>query len=123
MNIKRLEKSDIQELWNIHSGNFAFPDLSNPLYALQRVVRDENGKVVLGAFVKLTSEGIFIIDKDASPITLVKAMKLANDNITDAWTIGLEDCHVFAVNDDHFINLLRELGWTDCTGHPMIRLK
>jgi hypothetical protein len=125
MIIRRLEKYDLQELWNIHKKfyNFAFPDLSNPLYAFQRVVLDNSGKIVLAVIVKLTSEGIFITDKDTSNLTRMKAIMLANNSFKDAWSFGLEDCHTFVENDDHYINILRKLGWEDCTGHSLVRIK
>jgi hypothetical protein len=54
----------------------------------------------------------------------MKAIKLAMDQLfTDATEFGLEDCHTFAENDDHYINILRKLGFVDSTGHAMVRLK
>ena len=41
----------------------------------------------------------------------------------DVVDFGLEDCHTFAENDDHYINILRKLGWLDCTGHALVKLK
>jgi len=68
MTIKRLEKSDVEELFTIHHKfyTFPFPNLANPLYAIQRVVRDSKGNIVLAGIVKITSEGIFITNKDLS---------------------------------------------------------
>jgi hypothetical protein len=126
MNIRRLEKQDVKEIYDIHQKfyNFAFPDLSNPLYAIQRVVLNNSGKIILTGIIRLTSEVILIIDKDQSNITRTKAIKLLNDQLyKDATNFGLDDFHIFAENDDNFINILRKLGFIDSTGFPMVRLK
>lgn len=123
MNVKRVEKSDLQELWDIHKKfyNYAFPDLSNPLYIFQRVVRDENGEVITASVIKITCEGLFITNKDASHIKIIKAIKrLITQLREDCSLFGLEECHIFSENDDHYINILRKLGFTDCTGFPMV---
>lgn len=125
MQIRRIEKTDIKELYEIHQKhyNFAFPDLSSPLYAIQEVITEKD-KIVLAGIVKLTSEVIFITNKDIPNLTIMKGIKLANEQMfKDATNLGLEDFHVFAENDDNFINILRKLGFLDCTGYPMVRLK
>lgn len=126
MNIRRLEKRDVKEVYAIHQKfyNFAFPDLSNPLYAIQRVVLDNSGKIILAGIVRLTSEGIFITDKDRSNITRMKAIKLLSEQMyKDVVNFGLEDLHIFAENDDNYNNILRKLEFVDSTGFPMVRLK
>ena len=124
MNIRRIEKSDVAPLFELHKKfyNFPFPDLSSPLYSHQLVVTNQE-KIILGIITKITSEGIFITDKDASRITRMKAIKLAIDHLNLLWNFGLEDIHTFAENDDHYINILRKLGFVDCTGHALVKLK
>jgi hypothetical protein len=124
MNLRKIERKDIEPLFNIHKRyyNFPFPDLSNPLYSHQLIVEDKD-KIILAIITKLTSEGTFITDKEISSLTRTKAIKLAMDNLKLLWNFGLEDVHTFAENDDHYINILRKLGWQDCTGFPMVKLK
>jgi len=124
MNIRRIEKPDISLLFELHRKfyDFPFPNLNDPLYSHQLVVTEKD-KIILGIITKITSEGIFITDKEISPITRMKAIKVAMDNLKLLWNFGMEDIHTFAENDDHYINILRKLGWQDCTGHAMVRLK
>jgi hypothetical protein len=124
METRRLEKSDIKRLLEIHKKfyNFPFPDINNPLYAIQRIVTEKD-KIVLAAIIKLTSEGVFITDKDISPITRMKAIMTADKDLKLLWNFGLEDVHTFAENDDHYVNILRKLGFQDCSGHSMVKLK
>jgi len=121
---RRLEKFDIERLMEIHKKfyNFPFPDLSNPLYAIQRVVVEKD-KIILAAIVKLTAEGIFITNKDIGNLTRMKAIMAADKDLKLLWNFGLDDIHTFAENDDHYINILRKLGFEDCTGHSMVKLK
>lgn len=124
MNIRKLEQKDILKLREIHAKhhNYPFPDLNNPLYALQHVVTEGN-KIIGAGIIRLTSEGLFILDKDMSPFVRAKAIKLLNENIKLLWNFGLEECHIFTENDDSFVNIMRTLGFEDCTGYPMVKQK
>jgi len=126
MTLKSLQRSDIEELWRIKEKfyNFPFPDITQPIYCIQNVIRDDKGNIVLGSILKLTAEGIFITNKDLPEITRMKAILLANKEISkQAINLGLEDVHIFAESDDNYIKILRKLGWKDCTGYPMVRMK
>ena len=126
MTIKRIEKTDVQELFDIHANyyTFPFPNLANPLYAIQRVVRNDKNNIILAGIIKLTSEGIFITNKNLSEFERMKGIKLLNDQLEkDSLNFGLEDCHVFSENNDNFINILHKLGFVDCTGHALVRSK
>jgi hypothetical protein len=125
MIIKKIEQSDLPELLEIHKEfhNFPFPDLNNPLYILQNVVKDDKG-IIMAGFSKITSEGIFVINKSLNPITITKAIKMVEEDMAKkSIDVGFEDMHVFADNDDHFINILCKLGFVRCTGFPMVKMK
>src|ERR1017187_10551645 len=87
MQLRRIEKRDVKKLFEIWKENysFPFPDINNPLYAFQHVVLDDHERIVLGSFVKLTSEGIFITDKEVNSITRMKAIKIAMNNMNLIW--------------------------------------
>jgi hypothetical protein len=125
MNIRRIEKGDLEDLYFIHEAyhNFPFPDLSNPLYAVQRIIEDD-GKIIMAGIVKLTTEGIFIVNKERNPLTITRAIKMMLEQLTkDCEKIGLNETHVFVENDDNFINIMRKLKFQDTTGHSMVFIK
>lgn len=124
MDSRRLNSIDINKLKKIHANNhsYPFPDFNDPLYAIQRVVT-EGDKIIVAGIIRITSEGLFITDKETSPFMRAKAIKILNNEMNLIWKFGINDCHTFAENDDNYINILRKLGFEDCTGHAMVKQK
>lgn len=124
MNLRRLERKDLKQLIEIHNKyyNFAFPNINDPLYAIQRIV-EKDDKIVLAGIVKLVSEVILITNKDLPPLTKMRGIKMMSDQLfKDVKNFGLDEFHVFSENDDNFINILHKLGFVDCTGVPLVRI-
>jgi hypothetical protein len=92
--------------------DFPEPDISNPLYIAKKTIV-ENGQVIGGCLLKLTSEGILILDPKLPDITKARAIKEVIKGLDEV--NKLDDCHVF-VKDQRFKKLLERLGFMDCKG-------
>lgn len=104
----------IEEVKNIHI-EFPFPDLQNPLYISKKVAIG-NGKVIGAGFVRLTGEGILILDRDQPTITRARAGAEIIEALKDTVKKnGLDECHVF-VHDMNVRKYLQHLGFNNCKG-------
>lgn len=116
--LRGIESGDIDSLKKIKIG-FEFPDLSSYLYACKRVALVDD-KIIGAGFIRLTCEGILIIDESFPLVTRVKVIKALIDNVfAEAESIGLSECHVFLSNGK-IRNLLSKLGFIDCN-HSMVK--
>jgi hypothetical protein len=109
-----------EELKNIHDNSFPFPDVSNPLYISKKLVISQ-GKLVGGGLVRLTAEGILILDQSL-PVGLraIASKAIITALKEDVKKKGLDECHVF-VKDPNVQELLRRFGFVNCQGgQPMI---
>lgn len=99
---------------------FPFPDIKNPMYISNKIVID-NGEIVGAGFVRLTSEGILILDKERSKIVRAKAAVSIVEGLKDSVKkFGLDECHVF-VQDVNVQRFLGKLGFVNCKGgQPMV---
>lgn len=103
------------ELKKIHNGKFPFPDLRNPLYISRKTVIDD-GKMVGGGLVRLTGEGILILDESLPRTMRARAAEqIVYSLMQDVKNKGLDECHVF-VRDPNVQKFLRHLGFVDCQG-------
>lgn len=99
---------------------FPFPDTSNPLYIAQKTIIDA-GEVVGAGLVRLTGEGILILDPAKSRVSrawgaaqVIEALK------QDVKARGLDECHVF-VRDSNVQRFLEHLGFKECQGgQPLV---
>lgn len=111
--------SNIHELEKINSYDFPTPDISNPLFVSKKICVS-HGKVVGFAGVKLTSEGILILDKDQPQITRSRAaFELIARCKEDIKKLNLNDCHVF-VKDDKVREFLKKIGFKISKGGQVL---
>lgn len=83
----------------IHDDSFPLPDLSNKLY-INKKLAIEKDRVLAAGLVKLTCEGILVIDRDLPLLTKVRVIRTLIANQADeVKKLGLEDCHLFVKND------------------------
>ena len=123
LTLDKIKKEDLERLWNIHKKfyNFPFPDLGSPLYCIQDVIKDANGQIIMAGICKLTSEGIFITNKDVSPFVRTRAIKILIEEFDKILhQLGLEDCHTFAEENKHYVEYLKTFGFKECTGIPLV---
>jgi hypothetical protein len=137
MQVREYKESDLAQLKAIHASqgfDYAFPDLSNPLFVTKLVLIDANanaatsenrqsidstatanGKILAAAFLRLTAETYLLLDPSAgSPRTRWQSL-LALHTAThrDAWHRGLEDVHAWLPPPiaTKFGRRLQRLGW------------
>jgi hypothetical protein len=137
MQVREYKESDLAQLRAIHASqhfDYAFPDLSNPLFVTKLVLTDAgadaatsenrlnsdstataNEKILAAAFLRLTAETYLLLDPSAgSPRTRWQSL-LALHTAThrDAWHRGLEDVHAWLPPPiaTKFGRRLQRLGW------------
>jgi hypothetical protein len=113
-------KSTGEELRNIHDNSFPFPDLSNNLYISRRIAIS-SGQIIGGGLVKITAEGILILDENIDIQTRALASRYIIEALKkDCKMAGLDDCHVF-VKKEKVRRFLECVGFKDCLGgNPMV---
>jgi hypothetical protein len=99
--------------------NFPFPNIKDKLYFSKKIAYTD-GTVVGGGIVKLTCEGILILDENLD----IRSRAIASRRIIEELRIeckrlGLEDCHVF-VKQQNVKNFLYGLGFRDCIGEALV---
>lgn len=104
-----------EELEGLHDNSFPFPDLSNPLYVSKKIAMSD-GKIIGGGIVRITTEGILILNQDASLQQRSIASKaIINSLKEDIKSRGLDECHVF-VQQANVRLFLKSLGFINCKG-------
>jgi len=82
MKVRIYESSDLEALKAIHAKrnlpDVCFPDASNPLYFVQRVIEDD-GVATAAAFVKLTAEPFLLLDPDLSKQDQLQHLSVLSD--------------------------------------------
>ena len=101
--------------------DFPFPDLDCLLYfANKEIVID--GKVQGAVFLKLTAEVILIINDELPLMTRVKAIKMADEVVTqEVDRFGLDGAHAFVCDGGSERFLIEKLGFIECKGKPLFK--
>jgi hypothetical protein len=103
---------DIDNFRALHKANFPFPEGE---FLTKQAVLDNGGLVALG-LVRLTTEGILVINQSLPLTTRIRAIKELINNLEDTVKrVGINSCHVFVKNPD-MRKLLLHLGFKDCEG-------
>lgn len=115
-----LNNIDQEVLESIHDNSFPIPIVRNPLYISKKTAID-NGQLIGSAMVKLTAEGILILDQNQPLVTRARAAKELIEALKqDIKMQGLNDCHVF-VKKEAVRKFLKHLGFMPCQGgDPMV---
>ena len=118
MQVREYKESDLAQLKAIHGSqgfDYAFPDLSNPLFVTKLVLTDNDQKILAAALLRLTAETYLLLDPNSgSPRERWQSL-LALHAAThrDAWQRGLEDVHAWLPPPiaNKFGRRLERLGW------------
>jgi hypothetical protein len=131
MQVREYKESDLAQLKAIHAAqgfDYAFPDLSNPLFVTKVVLTDRtenrrqdagattnNEKILGAALLRLTAEAYLLLDPKAGTPRDRWQSLLAIHAAThrDAWHRGLEDVHAWLPPQiaTKFGRRLQRLGW------------
>ena len=133
MQVREYKYSDLAQLKAIHASqgfDYAFPDLSNPLFITKLVVTDgqkngeqhdargtteRNEKILGAAFLRLTAEAYLLLDpKSGAPRDRWQSLLALHAAASrDAWQRGLEDVHAWLPPPiaQKFGRRLQCLGW------------
>jgi len=126
MRLRALTREDNNELRKLHSKQnlYPFPDLSSPLYCIQRVIED-NGQVLGAALVHLTCEVSLVIDPDLSKITKARVLnEIFKSLFSQIDHYGLSDVHIFVVpetNKEFADLLIKNFGFARTPGIALER--
>ena len=93
---------------------YDFPNIAGPLFAIRKMVIDQNGKVSAAAALKLTSEAFLWIDPEATEMDktsdILRLMHVCHER---AKGLQLEDCTAWIPPriEPIFGSMLSRLGW------------
>lgn len=115
--VRTLQTADLDGVKRLHDKmktGYSFPDIKGPLFAIKGVVKDENGKIIAAAAVKITSEAFLWLDlgkKEAEKVMAILA--LTNKLSADAKKIGLDEvtCWIPPQVEGRFAKFLSKLGF------------
>lgn len=106
------------------SPDFPLPDLNNSLYFATHVVKEE-GRVVAGAFIKLTSELILITNPELRSLERARLFDhMMQKALAELRKQGLDDAHVFVMGKDPEKTakvLIKHYGFVSTTGIPLYK--
>lgn len=118
--ITQLHSSELPKLkeWS----TFPFPNLDSGLYCSQRAIYNDQGKLIGGAFLKLTSEAMLILDPNAKGFERAKGIKEIFTLVPiEMDKFGLDQVHVFVLSHDSLAQVLREhYNFQNATGIPLV---
>lgn len=116
-----IDSAAVQQVYEKSGESFPLPRLSDDLIICGRVFINK-GDITAAALVKLTAEGILLLDKTQPRTLKARAVtELIEDLKKDVKRLGLSDCHVF-VQDEKFKDfLLKNLDFQPCkSGIPLV---
>lgn len=112
----------LNELHRIHDGTFPFPNFSDPTFIQKKILVDK-GRIIGCGLVKITTEGVVILDQD-SPIKsrVLGLQELQRNIVCELLKRGIHDIHAF-IDDSKVIEFAKRLGWETCNSKPAMSLR
>ncbi len=118
MLVQGYREGDLDALLRMHARqgfDYAFPDISDPIFLSKLVVEDESGRAVMASLARLTCEMYLLADPEAgSPRERYgRLLALHNAGERDLLARGLDDAHAWLPPPiaKRFGRRLAELGW------------
>jgi hypothetical protein len=118
MLVREYNDSDLSALLRMHARqgfDYAFPDISDPIFLSKLVVEDESGRTVMASLARLTCEVYLLADPYAgSPRErYARLLALHNAGERDLLARGLDDAHAWLPPPiaKRFGRRLAALGW------------
>lgn len=118
MLVREYREDDLEALLRMHARQgfeYAFPDISDPIFLSKLVVEDESGRAVMASLARLTCEMYLLADPQAgSPRERYgRLLALHNAGERDLLARGLDDAHAWLPPPiaKRFGRRLAALGW------------
>ena len=118
MLVREYRDGDLDALLRMHARqgfDYAFPDISDPIFLSKLVVEDESGRAVMASLARLTCEMYLLADPEAgSPRErFAGLLALHNAGERDLLARGLDDAHAWLPPPiaKRFGRRLAALGW------------
>jgi hypothetical protein len=118
MLVREYRDGDLDALLRMHARqgfDYAFPDISGPIFLSKLVVEDESGRAVMASLARLTCEMYLLADPDAGRPRerYARLLALHNTGERDLLARGLEDAHAWLPPPiaKRFGRRLAALGW------------
>jgi len=118
MLIREYSETDLETLCYMHTQqgfDYAFPDITDPIFVSKLVVEDEAGRPVMASLARLTCEMYLLADPGAGRPRerLVRLMALHRAGERDLLARGLDDAHAWLPPRvaRRFGRRLEALGW------------
>src|ERR1700675_4202866 len=118
MRVRAYTETDLDALRRMHARqgfDYAFPDLSDPIFVSKLVVEDDGGRAVMASLARLTSEMYLLADPEAGkPRDRYDWMlQLHRAGEQDLLSRGLDDAHAWLPPPiaKRFGRRLETLGW------------
>jgi hypothetical protein len=118
MLVRAYTEADLDALWRMHERqgfDYAFPDLSDPIFISKLVVEDGAGHAVMASLARLTCEMYLLADPDAGTPRqrYDRMLQLHSAGERDLLSRGLDDAHAWLPPPiaKRFGRRLETLGW------------
>lgn len=118
MLVRRYTEADLDALRHIHTQqgfDYAFPDLSDPIFVSKLVVEDDAGRPVMASLARLTCEMYLLADPGAGTPRdrYDRLLALHAAGRRDLFARGLDDAHAWLPPPiaKRFGRRLEALGW------------
>jgi hypothetical protein len=118
MLVREYRDGDLDTLLRMHARqgfDYAFPDISDPIFLSKLVVEDESGRAVMASLARLTCEMYLLADPEAgSPRERYgRLLALHSGGERDLLARGLDDAHAWLPPPiaKRFGRRLAALGW------------
>lgn len=120
--VRDYRSQDLPQILEIHKAqgfDYTIPDFDNPLF-LVRKVREVDGRVVGGMFLRLTAE-TFLVTTGSPEVISRSILELQPDVLREAYEKGLADiiCVVPPEIASEFGPVMQRLGWSRDRDWPM----
>ena len=118
MLVREYREGDLEALLRMHARqdfDYAFPDISDPIFLSKLVVEGESGRAVMASLARLTCEIYLLVDPEAgSPRERYgRLLALHSAGERDLLARGLDDAHAWLPPPiaNRFGRRLAALGW------------
>ena len=120
--VRNYRPNDLPQIKDIHSAQgfeYTIPDFDNPLFLVKKV-REVDGRVVGGMFLRLTAE-TFLVTTGSPEVISRSILELQPDVLREEYEKGLSDiiCVVPPEIASEFGPVMQRLGWSRDRDWPM----